>query len=93
MPYDYRIKIHTLKCWPEYFDAIECGDKKFDIRKDDRGFQRGDFVHLQRTSEDNKYKVDYDLRGAVKHSLSRQIKYILTGGQFGIEAGYVILGF
>lgn len=27
---------HELKCWPEYFQAIKAGDKRFELRKDDR---------------------------------------------------------
>lgn len=38
---------HTLKISPMYFDAVERGDKTFEIRDDtDRGFQRGDVVEL-----------------------------------------------
>lgn len=40
---------HILKCWPEYFDAIKAGIKPFEVRRDDRGFQRGDILILQRT--------------------------------------------
>jgi len=35
---------HALKCWPEYYKAIESGEKTFDLRKDDRPFKVGDTV-------------------------------------------------
>lgn len=38
---------HTLKTWPEYFRALWCGDKTFEIRKNDRVFQERDEVVLQ----------------------------------------------
>ena len=38
---------HELKTWPEFFQAIWCGDKTFEIRKDDRGFKERDEVILQ----------------------------------------------
>lgn len=41
------IKYHELKIKSTYFDSVECGDKKFEIRKDDRGFQKGDIVRLK----------------------------------------------
>lgn len=84
---------HTLKCWPDYFDAIERGDKQFDVRRDDRGYQKGDTVVLQRTGQKAKYEVEYGYDFKVKKELKREIKYILTGGQFGIEPGFVVLGF
>lgn len=83
---------HKLKCWPQYFDAIERGEKPFEVRRDDRGFQKGDRLLLQRTREGSNHLVDYDLDGNVRRELRRRITYILTGGQFGIEPGYVVLG-
>lgn len=54
---------HKLKTWPVYFDAIERGEKPFDVRRDDRGFQKGDVLILQRTCEDNVHRVEYDYHG------------------------------
>lgn len=83
---------HVLKTWPNYFDAVKRGEKPFEVRKDDRGFQKGDVLVLQRTDPDRIHMVDTDFRGEVKHVLRRRISYVLTGGQFGIEPGYVVLG-
>lgn len=41
---------HVLKCWPEFFDAIKRGDKTFELRRNDRGFQRGDVLVLRKWS-------------------------------------------
>ena len=85
-------QIHELKCWPEFFDAIEDGDKTFEVRVNDRGFQKGDFVILRRLEEIRsgcwKEECHYDLY----YDLRRKITYVLTGGQLGIEPGYVVLG-
>lgn len=87
---------HILKTWPAYFDAVKRGDKSFEVRRDDRGFQKGDVVVLQRTREDRKHVVEETMgRNAREwvavHELRRRIRYVLTGGQFGIEPGYVVL--
>jgi ASC-1-like (ASCH) protein len=82
---------HILKCWPVYFDAIQRGDKNFEVRRDDRGFQRGDILVLQRTSERESHRVQTDYYGHVEHEIRREISYILTGGQLGIEPGYVVM--
>ncbi len=86
--------VHDLKTWPVYFDAVKRGEKTFEVRRDDRGFQKGDTVRLLRTREDDPLVVEYHYkRGAGPvHVLEREITWILTGGQFGIEPGYVVLG-
>lgn len=84
--------IHELKCWPNYFDAVESGEKTFEVRRDDRGFQKGDVLRLFRYDPTHGY---YTAPGGGKFSrrvVEREVTWILTGGQFGIEPGYVVLG-
>ena len=83
--------IHKVKCRTNYYDAIVAGDKKFDVRRDDRGYQKGDILHLQKYDGD-KLRYVTSSHGE-PYSIQKPIKYILTGGQFGIEPGYVVLGF
>lgn len=78
---------HSIKCWPQYFGAIRRKEKNFDVRRDDRGYQKGDTVILREYEMRNS---PHRFTGNEEH---RKIKYILTGGQFGIEPGYVVLGF
>lgn len=83
--------VHDLKTLPVYFDAVERGEKTFEIRRDDRGFQKGDIVRLKRFDPELGYtSIPGEGRFSVK-SIDRRIAWILTGGQFGLEPGYVIL--
>jgi len=38
---------HELKCWPEFFEPTLQGIKRFELRRDDRGFQVGDELLLK----------------------------------------------
>lgn len=38
--------IHALKIYPEYFDLIRKGKKRFELRKNDRDFHVEDFLAL-----------------------------------------------
>lgn len=75
---------HELKTWPSYFNSVMNGIKPFEVRKADRDFKIGDVLLLK---EWNPTTERYT--GAV---CTRQVCYILKGGQFGIESGYVVMG-
>lgn len=83
--------VHEVKCWPAYFDAIERGEKTFDVRRDDRGYQKGDVLELYRYKIGHGYCTDPIDPLHRRKSIRRRISWILTGGQFGIEPGYVVL--
>lgn len=89
--------VHVLKTLPDYWDAVDRGDKAFEVRRDDRGFQRGDILVLRRLHKDwvdGKIKEEKRTvaQGRAEYrELRRRVTYILTGGQLGIEAGYVVM--
>lgn len=39
--------IHILAIYPEYFDAITSGKKRFEVRRKSRGFKVGDILILK----------------------------------------------
>lgn len=84
---------HVLKTLPVYFDAIKRGEKNFEVRRDDRGFQRGDTLVLQRLNDSGYFThlVELDVHGKARHEMRKRISYILTGGQLGVQAGYVVM--
>ena len=76
--------MHKLKVWPEFYEQVINGNKPFEVRKDDRGFKVGDWVTL---NEYDAKRARYTGRG-----ITLTISYILSGGHFGIEKGYCVLG-
>jgi len=72
---------HTLKTWPEYFQAVLEGKKTFEIRENDRGFQVGDELEL----------IEYDPRegcGLTGLAIDCKITYITD---FNQKEGYVVI--
>lgn len=82
-PDDDGKRVHILKTWPEFYEPAVIGVKPFEVRKDDRDFQLGDELILA------EFIPGGTFTGRIH---KRTIIYILKGGQFGIAAGYVVLG-
>lgn len=72
------MKVHELKVLPQYYDRLQSGDKPFEVRRNDRDFQTGDFLRL-------KYYNPIPPLEVAKLDLFFKVSYILHGGQFGIE--------
>lgn len=79
--------VHDLKTWPLYFQAVVDGRKTFELRINDRDFQVGDFLRLQEWSQPANEKVHYTGREIIV-----RVSYLLEGGKFGLEDGYVVMG-
>ena len=77
------MKTHELKTMQPYFNAVFYGKKDFEVRKNDRNFKVGDFVKLIEVVPSPLISQRY---------VVKEIKYILNGGQFGIDKDYVVLG-
>jgi hypothetical protein len=73
---------HALKTWPEYFQATERGDKKFEVRKADRPFSVGDKLVLQ----------EYEPK--TKEYTGKELEFSITClvDTFGVKKGYVVMG-
>jgi len=77
--------LHALKTHPEYFAALEKGDKTFELRKDDRPFKIGDTLIAQEfnpsdstyTGKEVEFKISYILRDASLMGLSKD--YAILG--------------
>lgn len=77
---------HQLKIWESFANCVLDGSKTFEVRKNDRGFQKGDIIDFVVMDD-----------GGVCHNYFHQlngkryeITYVLS--DWGIEKGYVALG-
>ena len=78
------MSLHVLKTWPEYFAALLDGSKTFEVRRYDRPFEVGDTLALE----------EYDPARSIwtGRTLTRRVTYVMTGGKFGVEDGFVVMG-
>lgn len=72
--------IHELKTYPQYFNEVKLGYKKFEVRKFDRNYQLGDTLVLKEWFEEY-----------TGQELTATVTYILSDSQF-VKEDYVIMG-
>ena len=75
---------HLVKSWSGFFQAVADGRKSFEVRRADRGYSVGDVITL---CEWDPERSDYTGSRVI-----REIVYIMPGGIFGVEPGFVVLG-
>jgi len=91
---------HGIKCWPELFAAFQGNARLFDLRKNDRDYQVGDWLKIREWEPPS---IAEATRGRYTGArLLRRISYVLDwrdakrygafGGEPPIAKGYVVLG-
>lgn len=78
------MRTHNIKILNDFADAVVCGDKMFEVRQNDRGYQKGDFIcfsAVDNTGIINKHIIDEKLY---------VITFVLNG--FGLKNGFVAMG-
>lgn len=73
---------HDLKILNDFADEIVIGNKTFEIRKNDRGFQKGAFVKFQAVDE-----TGFENQHLINDKLY-EIVFVING--WGIKNGYVV---
>lgn len=78
---------HILKTLVQYLDAVGFRQKAFEVRRDDRDFQVGDWVMLR--------QWDDQVGAFGARWIICKITYVLRGAEavrFGVQEGYCVLG-
>lgn len=75
--------VHNLKTLTEYFVQTNSKVKTFEVRKNDRNYKVGDILILE------EYNVEDD--SYTESKIRAEVMYILSGGSFGLEEGYIIM--
>jgi ASC-1-like (ASCH) protein len=80
--------IHDLKLEHEHFKAVKSGIKKFEIRRNDRGYSVGDKLVLHEIVYvgEEMNELEYTRR-----NITVEVKYMLSGPTYGLKEGWVIM--
>lgn len=90
---------HELKTWPAEFRAMKSGEKTFDVRKNDRDFEKGDILVLKEwnpgttgagVTADETYFGPPD-QGYTGNVLRMKVAYILRGPIYSIPKDVVVM--
>lgn len=75
---------HDLKTWPDFYDRVITRSKRFELRKDDRGFRVGDTLVLREWSPDT--------GSYTGNACTVKVTDIVRDApQWGLEPGYCIM--
>lgn len=75
--------LHHLKTDPEIFQKVFENKKLFELRKNDRDFKVGHWLVLK--------EFDRNTQTYSGREICKEIEYLLKGGQYGLEKGYVAI--
>jgi hypothetical protein len=81
------MKTHELKTWPGPFEAMWQEIKRFEVRRDDRGFEPRDRLWLREWNPETQEYTGRELRDVM-------VKYVLRGDDavgFGVQPGYCVM--
>ena len=82
---------HELKTDPEVFSAVMRGDKRFEIRFNDRNYQAGDTLFLRKTKYTGKAMAEGAPLVYTGACCTVQALYVMCGPVYGLEEGWCIL--
>ena len=75
------MKVHEIKLNIEFCDSVLNGEKTFEIRNNDRGYQKGDHVRF----------IPWDRFCSTENPITKkeyEITYVING--WGLQDGYVV---
>lgn len=79
-------RVHELKTWPDYFQAIASGVKGYELRFNDRGYVVGDILLLKEYDITTDHYTGDELRVEVTY-----IYNAAEGDNFGLAPGWCVM--
>lgn len=76
---------HEIKILESFADAVVSGEKTFEVRENDRGYQKGDLIKFE-----VKDSHGFTVHGHKLAERHYEITYVLSG--WGLKDGWVVFG-
>lgn len=76
-------RVHELKITKDFADSVWYGDKTFELRLNDRGYQKGDIVRFFPID-----KLGCEMIYHPLHKKEYEITYVING--FGLDKDWVV---
>lgn len=92
--------VHDLKCNPDSYTRIANGQKRAEVRLNDRDYQAGDLLLLRELYDEdffgadiweNNHRERIQETGFTGETMLARVTDVFPGGQYGIDPGYVLL--
>ena len=77
------MSVHELKTCPREFNAVVSGVKRFEFRRNDRGYRTGDTLRL--------CKWDPKREEYFREIIEVRVTYVARGPAFGIPNGFCVM--
>lgn len=82
--------LHELKIEKPFYDAVKSGLKPFEIRLNDRGFQKGDLIQFKFLQSEALRSPEQAQNWTYREADELyEITYVMSG--YGLKNGYVVL--
>ena len=78
--------VHEIKLRESFAEAVICREKTFEVRLNDRGYQKGDYIVFKVVTDDGLSPVD-----SILNKWFFEITYVLSG--WGIKEDYCVFSF
>ncbi|MEO5366321.1 MAG: DUF3850 domain-containing protein [Magnetococcus sp. WYHC-3] len=85
------MKTITKKCWPEYFQAILDGKKKYEIRLNDFEIEEGDLLVLEEWDPETKQYTGRKIEKKVTHVGKFNINDLFWSKEEILEKGIQVI--
>lgn len=74
------MKVHELKIWPQFFEDVLSGAKKYEVRINDRDYKRGDRLLLHEWNPETKeFTGRFCEAGVVHITYGTELNKVLPG--------------